>query len=113
MRTIKTTLITLMMALGVILFGQADKEPVEYMSYTYKHADITYEEDYDVEAWISSPFESRYADADLAIENWMTGPFESTYAEADLKIESWMTSPFESTYAEADLKIESWMTAAF
>jgi len=108
------------------------KEPVVYMSYTIKHADIVYEENYGSEAWMSSPFEcgvaetdpvledwmsspfeSRYADANLAIESWMTSPFESTYAEAELSIESWMTSPFESTYAEAELSIESWMTAAF
>jgi len=148
MRTIKITLITFMMTLGVILFGQADKveyisanytenssrfenlvhnilsrtdrterkgykEPVVYMSYTFKEADIVYEEKGDAEAWMSSPFESRYADADLAIENWMTSPFESSYAEADLNIEGWMTSPFESTYAEANLNIESWMTSPF
>jgi len=132
MKTIKITLITSIMALGAILFGKADKEPVVYMSYTIKQADIIYEENYGAEAWMtspfecgvaeadpvledwmSSPFESRYADAELSIEEWMTKPFESTYAEADLEIESWMTKAFESTYAEADLEIESWMTAAF
>ena len=167
MKTIKITLITSIMALGAILFGQADKleylsanytenssrfenlvsnvlsrterterdgykEPVVCMSYTIKQADVIYEENYGPEAWINSPFESRYADANLAIENWMTKAFESTFAEAELSIESWMTKafentsaeaelsienwmtkPFESTYAEAELSIESWMTAAF
>ena len=148
MKTIKITLITSIMALGAILFGQADKleylsanytenssrfenlvrnvlsgterterdgykEPVVYMSYTIKQADVIYEENYGSEAWMSSPFESTYAEAELSIENWMTKAFESTYAEAELSIESWMTRAFESTYAEAELSIESWMTAAF
>jgi hypothetical protein len=60
--------------------------------------------------WMSSPFESRYADADLAIENWMTSPFKNTYAEAELILEDWMTSPFD---AADHIEIESWMTAAF
>ena len=77
MKTIKITLITSIMALGAILFGKADKEPVVYMSYTIKQADVIYEENYGPEAWMCSPFESRYADADLAIENWMTSPFEA------------------------------------
>ena len=70
------------------------KEPVVYMSYTMHQADVVYEENYGAEAWMTSPFESSYADAELAIENWMTSPFESSYADAELAIESWMTAAF-------------------
>lgn len=90
-----------------------NNEPLVYMSFTLKQAEVVYEESYDTEAWMATPFESNYADADLLIESWMTKAFESNYAEADLLIESWMTKAFESNYAEADIEIESWMTAAF
>ncbi len=148
MKTIKITLITAMIALGAILFGQADmdqyinadyseknsrfenmvrnvlsrterteragyKEPVVYMSNTIKQADVIYEENYDTEAWMTSPFECSVADADLVLEDWMSSPFESRYADVDLAIENWMTSPFESTYAEAELILEDWMTSPF
>ena len=113
MKTIKITLITSIIALGAFLFGQADKEPDVYMPYAIEQADIIYEENYDAEDWMTTPFESRYADVDLAIEDWMTRAFESTYAEADMAIEDWMTNAFESNYAEADLSIEDWMTNAF
>lgn len=110
MKTIKIILITSIIALGAFLFGQADKEPDLYMPYTIEQADVIYEENYGTEAWMCSPFESRYADADLAIENWMTKTFESNYAEADLTIENWMTKAFE---AADHIEIERWMTAAF
>jgi hypothetical protein len=40
----------------------------------------------------------------------MTSPFESSYAEAELAVENWMTRPFD---AADHIEIESWMTAAF
>ena len=113
MKTIKITLITSIVALGAILFGQADKEPVEYMSYAIKQADVIYEENYGAEAWMSAPFECSVAEADPVLEDWMSSPFENRYADADLAIENWMTKGFESTYAEAELSIENWMTSPF
>jgi len=113
MKTMKITLITSIISLGAILFGKTDKEPVVYMSCTIKQADIIYEENYDAEAWMSSPFECSVAESDPVLEDWMSSPFESRYADANLAIENWMTSPFESTYAEAELSIEDWMTKAF
>jgi hypothetical protein len=145
MKTTKITLITALIVLGAMLFGQAEKvqyiyadyseksskfenlvnkflnkterterdgykEPVVYMSYTMHQADVVYEENYGVEAWMASPFESKYADAELVIENWMTSPFESSYADAELAVENWMTRPFIAT---DHIEIESWMTAAF
>ena len=145
MKTTKITLITALIVLGAMLFGQADKvqyinadyseksskfenlvnrflnkterterdgykEPVVYMSYTMHQADVVYEENYGAEAWMASPFESKYADAELAIENWMTSPFESSYADAELAVENWMTRPFDTS---DHIEIESWMTAAF
>jgi hypothetical protein len=148
MKTIKITLITALISLGAISFGQAYKvqyinaaysekssrfdnlvrnvlnradgterdgykEPVVYMSYTIKQADVIYEEQFDIEAWMTSPFECGVAEADLVLEDWMSSPFESRYADADLAIENWMTSPFKSTYAEAELILEDWMTSPF
>jgi hypothetical protein len=148
MKTIKITLITALISLGAISFGQAYKvqylasnyteqgskfenlhrnfpgsiertkrdgykEPVVYMSYTIKQADVIYEEQFDTEAWMTSPFECGVAEADLVLEDWMSSPFESRYADADLAIENWMTSPFKSTYAEAELILEDWMTSPF
>ncbi len=148
MRTIKITLITALIALSAISFGQAYKvqyinadysekssrfdnllrnvksmtegtervgykEPVVLMSYTIKQADVVYEEQFDAEAWMASPFDCGVAGADLVLEDWMSSPFESRYADVDMAIENWMTSPFESNYAEADLIIEDWMTSPF
>ena len=145
MKTTKITLITAMIALGAILYGQTKEvqfintnyavkssrfenlvynfqnltertervgymEPVVYMSYTVKQADVVYEENYGIEAWMTSPFKSSMAETDLDMEAWMVAPFENRYADADLSIEKWMTTPF----VDADhIKIESWMTAAF
>ena len=148
MRTIKITLITALIAMGAILYGQAEQvqftnasyaekssryenlvqnylclterterkgynEPFVYMSYTIKLADVIYEENYGVEAWMTSPFECSVAEADPVLEDWMSSPFESSYADANLAIDNWMTKAFESTYAEADLTIEKWMTSPF
>ena len=148
MKTIKITLITALIVLGVILYGQArqvqyintdyteksskfenllDKflhvtdrtaragyeEPVVFKSYTVNLADLVYEENYNTETWMSSPFECSMAEADLELESWMTTPFESRYADADLELESWMTAPFQSKYADVDLDIEVWMTSPF
>lgn len=148
MKTMKITLITALIVLGAMLFGQADmdqytyvdnsetnsrfenlvsnflsrterterdgyKEPVVFMSYTMQQADVVYEENYDTEAWMISPFECSMDDVEQVLESWMTAPFESKYADTDMKVELWMTVPFESNYAEAELAVENWMTHPF
>lgn len=134
MKTIKITLITAMMALGAIIFGQVQK--VQYISADYSEKSSRFEnlvrnvlsrtekpereayrepvvEQYDAEAWMALPFECSVAESDLVLEDWMSSPFESRYADVDLAIESWMTRPFESTFADAELIIEDWMTRPF
>ena len=145
MRTIKITLITALIAMGAISYGQAEKvpfmnasyvekssrfenlvhnylclterserngynEPVIYMSYKVDLVDVVYEEYYDIEPWMTAPFESSAAEADLSVEEWMTRPFGSSVEKSKLNIEKWMTIPFE---AAEYIAIESWMTAAF
>jgi len=127
MKTIKITLITTLIALGQILYGQPVK--VHYMASNYSEQGSKFEnlhrnfpgsierterEGYQgAEAWMVSPFECNFAETDPVLEDWMSSPFESKYADADLSIENWMTSPFESSYADAELQIEDWMTRAF
>ncbi|MCK5693753.1 MAG: hypothetical protein KAI08_12910 [Bacteroidales bacterium] len=145
MRTIKITLITALIAMGAILYGQAHQvkftnasyaeessrfenlvqnylcltdrserqgynEPVVFMSYTVDLANVVYEEHYGTEPWMTTPFESSVAEADLSVEEWMTRPFGSSVEERKPTIEKWMTIPFE---AAEHIAIESWMTAAF
>jgi hypothetical protein len=145
MRTTKITLITALIAMGAILYGQAEQvefrnasylekssrfenlvdnylclterserngynEPEIYMSYKVDLVDVVYEEYYGTEPWMTTPFESSVAEAELSVEEWMTRPFGSSVTEADLPVESWMTIPFE---AAEHIAIESWMTVAF
>ena len=145
MRTTKITLITALIAMGAILYGQAEQvefmnanyveessrfenlvhnylclterserngynEPVIYMSYKVDLVDVVYEEYYSTEPWMTTPFESSVAEADLNVEEWMTRPFGNSVEESKLTIEKWMTLPFE---AAEHIEIESWMTAAF
>ena len=145
MRTTKITLITALIAIGAILYGQAEQVPfmnasyvekssrfenhvhnylclterserngynesVVFMSYTVKLANVVYEDQYNTEPWMTTPFESSVAEVDLSVEKWMTRPFASSVEERKLTIEKWMTIPFE---AAEHIAIESWMTAAF
>jgi len=67
------------------------KEPVVYMSYMVNQADVVYEENYETEAWMTTPFESSVDESDLNVEAWMTAPFK---AGDHIEIESWMTAAF-------------------
>jgi len=145
MRTTKITLITALIAMGAILYGQAEQvefrnanyvekssrfenlvhnylclterserngynEPVVYMSYKVDLVDVVFEEYCGTEPWMTTPFESSVAEADLSVEEWMTRPFGSSVEKSKLTIEKWMTIPFE---AAEYIAIESWMTTAF
>lgn len=46
----------------------------------------------------------------LQIEAWMTTPFKSKITEKRLKVESWMITPFE---AGEFIEMESWMYASW
>jgi len=137
MKNLKTSLISILIALGAVMFGQVEqssrfenlhdnylslsernmqlacKEPVVYRSYVLKQADVVHEENPGLEAWMVSPFANIFAEPNPAHELWMISPFKSYIAQGDLRIEEWMTTPFTNGLAEPELKIESWMTAAF
>ena len=70
-------------------------------------ADISYEENMEVEEWMTSTFEYKVENS-VEIEAWMTAPFDALIEE-DIKVENWMSSPFESSL-EDDIEIENWMT---
>ena len=129
MRTIKITLITALIAMGAILYGQAQE--LQYMNANYAEESSRFENmpqnylclsersernGYN-ESVVFMSYTVNLADVvyeeQYSTEPWMTTPFESIVAEVDLSIEEWMTTPFESSVVEADLNIEKWMTIPF
>jgi hypothetical protein len=129
MKTIKITLITALIALGQILYGQPVK--VHYMASNYSEQGSKFEnlhrnfpgsiertvrEGYK-EPVVYRSYSIKFADVIYeeyqGAEAWMASPFECNFAETDPVLEDWMSSPFESRYADADLSIENWMTSPF
>jgi hypothetical protein len=129
MKTTKITLITALIVLGAMLFGQADKGHFLYVDNTEKSSKFENlvnkflsktertERDGYKEPVVYMSYTMHQADVvyeeNYGAEAWMTSPFECGVAEADLNVEDWMASPFESKYADADLLIENWMTSPF
>ncbi len=129
MRTTKITLITALIAMGAILYGQA--EQVQFMNTDYAEKSSRFENLVDNFLSMTERTERKgYKEpivymsytVDLvdvvneehySTEPWMASPFACSMAEADLNVEKWMTSPFESSVAEADLNVEEWMTRPF
>ncbi len=129
MKTTKITLITALIVLGAILFGQTDK--VQYINADYSEKSSKFENlvnkflnkterterDGYKEPVVYMSYTMHQADVvyeeNYGAEAWMTSPFECGVAEDDLDVEAWMASPFESKYADADLVIENWMTSPF
>ena len=126
MKTRKIILVTALIALGAILYGQADQ--VQFITAEYKvknsrfenlvsgfmsKAEKLFKKEYD-EPIVYMTYNYDHADVvyeeAFSIESWMTSPFESSMAEDELSIESWMTSPFG---ADENIEIESWMTDTF
>ena len=73
-------------------------------------AEVLYEENLEVEDWMTSTFESSLENA-IEVESWMTTPFE-TAIEENISVESWMSKPFEYSI-ESDVVVEDWMTTPF
>jgi hypothetical protein len=129
MRTIKITLITALIAMGAILYGQA--EQVEFMNANYVEKSSRFEnlvhnylcltemserngynEQVVFMSYTVNPADVVY-DEHYGTEPWMTTPFESSVAEVDLSVEKWMTRPFASSVEERKLTLEKWMTIPF
>jgi len=129
MKTIKITLITALIALGQILYGQPLK--VHYMASNYTEQGSRFETLHRIfpgniernerkgykEPVVFRSYSIKFADViyeeNHGAEAWMASPFECNFAETDPVLENWMDSPFESRYADADLSIENWMTSPF
>ena len=129
MKTTKITLITALIILGAMLFGQTDKVQYIYADNSEKSSRFENlannflsktertERDGYKEPVVYMSYTMHQADVvyeeNYGAEAWMTSPFEWGVAEADLDVEDWMASPFESKYADTDLVVENWMTSPF
>ncbi len=105
MKTIKTLLTIVLVALTTTLFGRIGEPEVDCNCCP---EEIFMDQDLSMENWMIEPFESSFEN-DLAMEEWMSEPFE-VYFESELSLESWMLTPFEST---ENVVVEQWMAAAW
>jgi len=129
MRTIKITLITALIAMGAILYGQAEQVPFMNASYVEKSSRFEnlvhnylclterserngYNEPVVFMSYTVNLADVVY-DEHYGTEPWMTTPLESSVAEADFSVEEWMTRPFGSSVEKSNLTIEKWMTIPF
>ncbi|MCK5066249.1 MAG: hypothetical protein KAR16_02365 [Bacteroidales bacterium] len=127
MKTFRTILIIVGVALTTITFGQllsqTDGSILFYtVAYNSVNNRLEHRLDQFPERRVScDQFEAPVAartyfvplETDLAVESWMTTPFETNYYEVEPFIESWMVSPFECNFYEMGPSIESWMTSPF
>ena len=84
--------------------------PVVARDFYFEQVEILYEENLQIESWMTTPFISSVVEEELNIESWMTTPFNTNIDEDRLKVESWMTAPFE---ADEFIEMESWMSASW
>ena len=133
MKTIKTILSIVGVALTTITFGQLLSQTdgrilfntvafnsvnnrLEYCLYQFEApmAARTYfvpvETAMAVESWMTAPFETNYYEVEPFIESWMVSPFECNFYEIEPSIESWMTVPFDSG---DEVEVEEWMTTSW
>lgn len=129
MKSTKITLITALIVLGAVLFGQTDKVQYIYADNSEKSSRFENlvnnfrnktertERDGYKEPVVYMTYTMHQPDVvyeeNYGAEAWMNSPFECGVAEAELDVEHWMASPFESKYADADMAIENWMTSPF
>ena len=86
---------------------QVPQGPVVIQSFVMLQPEIIYEDSYETESWMTSPFYSHILEADPSIEAWMIQPFGRLVAEERLLLEPWMTMPFG---LDESIEIEPWMT---
>ncbi len=60
------------------------------------YADISYENEYNLEPWMTTPFEDVFFEESLNIEPWMNKPFETEELQEELRLEDWMATSFWS-----------------
>ena len=129
MRTLKINLITALILMGAILYGQTGQ--FQYINTAYAEEGSRfdnlvnnvlsridrmerkgYREPLVYASYTLKQAEVVYEDK-LALEAWMAVPFESSVAEDELIVEPWMTAPFQYSEPETDPLIENWMTLPF
>ena len=75
-----------------------------------EQVEVVYEENLELESWMTNTFECGLCEEEIFVESWMNTPFESRLVEEDLFLESWMVVPFESTEVS---EVEDWMVCAW
>ena len=65
--------------------------PVVSRAYFVRDVEVSYNEEYFIEDWMTTPFETALYEQDLWIESWMVEPFDVPGDEV-IQIESWMTT---------------------
>ncbi|MEN8226528.1 MAG: hypothetical protein ABFS38_00130 [Bacteroidota bacterium] len=63
--------------------------PTVTQTFFVEQVEVIYEEEVGLESWMSSPFESSFAEEDIILESWMTIPFNEPEV---MEIEEWMTT---------------------
>ena len=107
MKTTKLFLSIALVALTAISYGKIS-EPINDCDCC--PTEIVYEQELDMENWMSVPFEASVENEALSLESWMTTPFEASVENEVLSLESWMTTPFETT---EDIEFEKCMAAVW
>ena len=68
--------------------------PLISTTYYVDYTDISYENEYNMEPWMTAPFEDAIFEENLPMEPWMNEPFEKEELQEDLRLEDWMSTPF-------------------
>jgi len=89
MKTTKLFLSIALVALTAISYGKIS-EPITECDCC--PTEIVYEQEMDMENWMSVPFENDVMESDLNLENWMSVPFEVSVEDEVLSLESWMAA---------------------
>lgn len=87
--------------------------PEVTMRFFFENAEVVYEMESCVEAWMALPFEGELAEEIVNLESWMTLPFHQTGFESGPVLEAWMTVPFEDILTEEVMTMEAWMATPF
>lgn len=87
--------------------------PEETMSFFFENAEVIYETESCVEAWMIVPFEGELSEEIVNLEGWMTLPFHHTDLESGPALEAWMTVPFKGSLTEEVMTLEAWMAEPF
>ena len=114
MKTIKTILTIVGVALTTITFGQLlSQTDGRILFNTVAFNSVNNRLEYCLDQF-EAPMAARTyfvpVETAMAVESWMVSPFECNYYEMELPIESWMTVPFDSG---DEVEVEEWMTTSW